>query len=428
MGLFSSRNSSEGLEGVVSEYSLENNPKHISYYDAKNLIQTEISKYQDQFEGTEFPELKIEKKENEISVDYRLSKDTNLYDTIKIFASKVGKAEVTTSLSSIYFAYNDERVFIHEDTYFGHSISITKRNDFTPEEIDAIVETYIAGNKQKNKQKSPKERLKELGIEVYDSNQKFSWDDIAGYDEVKQEIKDTVILPLQNPEIYENIAKGTRVRYESVRPKAVLFEGPPGTGKTTTARIIANESESSMIYVPVESIMTKWYGESERNLSCIFSSAQDIGNSIIFLDEIDSLATSRENDLHEASRRVLSVLLRKIDGFDPNDNTLLIGATNRKEDLDPALLSRFDLSVNFPLPNLEERVGIFTSYAKQLSNDELKQLADLSKGMSGRNIKDVCEHSERRWASKRIREIVNEELPNIDEYIQSISSRQNSKI
>ena len=268
----------------------------------------------------------------------------------------------------------------------------------------------------------------ELGVTIYDSNDGFNWDYIAGYGDVKQEIRDTVLLPLQHPQIYESITKGTRKKYETIRPKAVLFEGPPGTGKTTSARIIAGESESPMVYVPVESIMTKWYGESERNLAGVFDACSDLGNSLIFLDEIDSLATSREGNLYEATRRVLSVLLRKIDGFEPNDKTILIGATNRKQDLDPALISRFDVSIHFHLPNLEERVGIFRNYAKQFSDADLKNLAQESEGSSGRNIKDICEHSERRWASKLLRKDESAELPPLEEYLSSLKTRRKNGI
>ena len=427
MKLFGSKQLYEnGLEEVILEDDITDT-NSISYHSAKSLIKEEIAKYSNQFQGTEFPELTIDRKGDETEIRYRISKSANLYKIVNIFAEKLGNVNLRTSFSSSTLTYEDSRIFINEDFYFGHSINLTKKDSFTTQEIDAIIETYVEGNKQ-NEMNSPKERLERLGVTIFDSEDKLDWDYIAGYEHVKQEIKDTVILPLKNPDIYESIAKGTRKKYESVRPKAILFEGPPGTGKTTSARIIASTADSSMIYVPVESIMTKWYGESEKNLSEIFSSAQELGNSIIFLDEIDSLAVSREKDLHEASRRILSVLLRKIDGFEPNDNTLLIGATNRKNDLDPALISRFDLSVYFPLPNLEERVGIFGNYAKQLSENELKELANLSEGVSGRNIKDICEHSERRWASKRIRSLVNEDLPTLDEYISSINSRQNSEI
>ena len=114
-----------------------------------------------------------------------------------------------------------------------------------------------------------------------------------------------------------------------------------------------------LIYMPLEAIMSKFYGESENKLAEIFEAAQAMGKCILFIDEIDSLATSREAGLHEATRRILSTLLRKIDGFESDGEVLVVCATNRKKDLDPALVSRIDLSVRFDLPDAMTRGLIF---------------------------------------------------------------------
>ena len=115
--------------------------------------------------------------------------------------------------------------------------------------------------------------------------------------------------------------------------------------------------------MPIESIMTKYYGESENRFAEIFEAAKALGRSIIFIDEVDALASSREGGIHEASRRILSTLLRKIDSFESEGEVLVICATNRSKDLDPALLSRLDISIKFDLPDERARALIFQRYA-----------------------------------------------------------------
>lgn len=149
------------------------------------------------------------------------------------------------------------------------------------------------------------------------------------------------------------------MKNETNRPKCVLFEGPPGCGKTTSAKIISQQVNIPLVYMPLEAIMSKYYGESESRLAEIFESAQAMGSVILFIDEIDALATSRESGLHEATRRILSTLLRKIDSFESDGEVLVICATNRKKDLDPALVSRLDLAIKFDLPGAHTRALIF---------------------------------------------------------------------
>lgn len=136
-------------------------------------------------------------------------------------------------------------------------------------------------------------------------NANIAWENIAGYNQQKREIEDTILLALQSPEVYDDIARGTRCKFETNRPRAVLFEGPPGTGKTSCARVIANQAGVPLLYVPLEIIMSKYYGESERLLGKVFSLANDIPDgAIVFLDEVDSFATARDGETHEATRRL----------------------------------------------------------------------------------------------------------------------------
>jgi len=270
-------------------------------------------------------------------------------------------------------------------------------------------------------------QLRSMGAQVFPPGNKevMDWGVLAGYEDQKRQIEDCLLYPLLRPEVYNRLAEHTRHSFQSNRPRAVLFEGPPGTGKTTSARVISSQASVPLVYVPLESVMSKWFGESEGLLARVFSAANDLGGAIIFIDELDSLGGSRERgDMHEASRRMLSVLLREMDGFDASRRAIVIGATNRKSDLDAALLSRFDLVINFGLPDTNCRRLILARYARHLSPADLEALAGRTAGLAGRDLRDVAEHTERRWASKIIRgEVAESSLPPLGEYVRSAESR-----
>ncbi|PKU85346.1 26S protease regulatory subunit S10B like B [Dendrobium catenatum] len=196
----------------------------------------------------------------------------------------------------------------------------------------------------------------------------------------------------------------------------------------------ANGLGVPMLYVPLEVVMSKYYGESERLFGNVFSLANDLPDgAIIFLDEVDSFAITRDSEMHEATRRILSVLLRQIDGFEQEKRVLVIAATNRKQDLDPALISRFDSIIAFGLPDDQTRAEIAAQYAKHLKESELVQFASVTEDMSGRDIKDICLQAERHWASKLIRgQVANNSaearLPPLEEYIKSAKQRQEAQL
>ncbi|KAG1364027.1 putative ATPase family AAA domain-containing protein 1-B [Cocos nucifera] len=296
-------------------------------------------------------------------------------------------------------------------------IEFIKQGSFSFKELDAMVSALkLAGRKDVKKSlgKSPQgyefkrdnkhgvssvekavSALEAMGVRVYGFDDTcgtpmdgmISWNNIAGYDQQKREIEDTILLALQSPEVYDDIARGTR------------------TGKTSSARVIAKQAGVPLLYVPLEVIMSKYYGESERLLGNVFSLANELPNgAIIFLDEID--------------------------GFEQEKQVVVIAATNRKQDLDPALISRFDSMISFGLPDQQTREEISAQYAKHLKKSELVQFASATEEMSGRDIRDVCQQAERHWASKVIRGQAPKDvegginLPPIEEYIKCAEQRR----
>ena len=271
-----------------------------------------------------------------------------------------------------------------------------------------------------NNNSDPIAGLESLGVEVithsianddnnHDDNSektKLDWSAMAGNSEIKREVHETIIDCLKYPDVYDKVARSTRhLSKEKNTPKAVLFEGPPGTGKTLVARIISSICNKPMIIIRVESIVSKWYGDSEKKLGEILELANQIeGGSIIFIDEIDAMAGSRDNSsMHEATRRMLSVMLQHLEGFEGRSKSLLIAASNRKSDLDAALLSRFDLISKFDLPDEDTRKQIYSHFARHLPEEVIENLAANAQGFSARDIKEVCLHAERKWAAKIIR-------------------------
>ncbi|CAH0477100.1 unnamed protein product [Peronospora belbahrii] len=328
-------------------------------------------------------------------------------------------------IDAVVSAYKEIYSYANVAAFFRQDLEQRRKNAFIGRGRNPSTSTAAVAPDSKEE---AIQQLQSLGIDVFEPTQSedsLTWDSLAGYENVKLEIDDTVVLALQNPELYERIAQKTRCRYESNRPRAVLFEGPPGTGKTLSARIIAQQAGIPMIHIPIESVVSKWYGDSEKKMSAIFDACEKLDGAIIFIDEIDALAGDRSGGtMHEASRRILSVLLQKVEGFASAKKTTVVCATNRKQDLDAALISRFDLSIRYDLPDEKTRRAVFARYAKQLSDEDLRQLAAVSPQLSCRDIKEICEYAERKWASKVLKKVETMELPTLHAYMEAVKTHK----
>jgi SpoVK/Ycf46/Vps4 family AAA+-type ATPase len=181
-----------------------------------------------------------------------------------------------------------------------------------------------------------------------------------------------------------------------------------------------------MVYLPLEAVQSKYYGEAERQLAAVFTACDALpGGCLLFLDEVDALATRRGGEMHEATRRSLSVLLRRMDSLEAAGRTVLVTATNRPQDLDPALLSRFDATVVFGLPDAAARAAIVRRFARQLADAEVQALAAATDGCSGRDLRDIAEAAERRTAAAIIRGALQEgALPGAQAYLAAAEERR----
>ena len=214
------------------------------------------------------------------------------------------------------------------------------------------------------------------------------WEDIGDLEQVKQELREAVEWPLKYPDLFKRL--GIKP------PKGILLYGPPGTGKTLLAKAVANESEANFISVKGPEILSKWVGESEKAVREIFQRAREAAPCIIFFDELDAIAPRR--GLHTDSGvtdRIVNQLLTEMDGIQILKDVVVIGATNRPDILDPALLrpGRFDRIIYVPPPDIEGRYQIFQIHTREmpLADDvDLRKLAEMTEGYTGADIEALC--------------------------------------
>lgn len=230
----------------------------------------------------------------------------------------------------------------------------------------------------------------------------ITYDDVGGLDEELRRIREMIELPLKHPELFERLGIGA--------PKGVLLYGPPGTGKTLMAEAVANESGAALFSVRGPEIIGQYYGQSEERLREIFKEAAENAPSIVFLDEIDSIAPNRNDVYGEVERRVVAQLLTLMDGLDDRGNVIVIGATNREDSIDPALRrpGRFDREIEIGIPGRKSRADILSVHLRDmpLTPDVTpEKLAALTQGFVGADLAALCREAAMNCLSSRMNEL-----------------------
>lgn len=226
-----------------------------------------------------------------------------------------------------------------------------------------------------------------------------TYEDIGGLKGEIQKVREMIELPLRHPEIFEKLGVEA--------PKGVLLYGPPGTGKTLLAKAVANESSAHFISISGPEIMSKFYGESEARLREIFKEAKEKAPTIVFIDEIDSIAPKREEVTGEVERRVVSQLLSLMDGLEARGKVIVIAATNRPNAIDPALRrpGRFDREIEIKVPDKKGRLEVLQIHTRHMplvADVDLEKLSAVSHGFVGADLEYLCKEA----AMKTLRRVL----------------------
>ncbi|MFL6503501.1 MAG: CDC48 family AAA ATPase [Nitrososphaera sp.] len=238
---------------------------------------------------------------------------------------------------------------------------------------------------------------------------RVSYEDIGGLKNEVQKVREMIELPLRHPEIFD------RIGIEA--PKGVLLHGPPGTGKTLLAKAVASETNANFYSISGPEIMSKFYGESEERLRDVFKEAEENAPSIIFIDEIDSIAPKREEVSGDVEKRVVSQLLTLMDGIQSRGKLVVIGATNRPNAIDPALRrpGRFDREIDIGIPDEQGRLDILLIHSRGMPMTDdvnLESIAKVTHGFVGADLEALSKEAAMR-SLRRILPEINLEQPKI---------------
>ncbi|MBD3194004.1 MAG: proteasome-activating nucleotidase [Candidatus Lokiarchaeota archaeon] len=308
---------------------------------------------------------------------------------IDILDENKGKAIVKSSTGPS-FVVNASRKVKNEKLKTGMRVALNQRTFAIMELLPTKLDPFVKG------------------MEVIDSIPDTSYNDVGGLEEQLMEVRETVELPLKRPELFKKVGIDP--------PKGVLLYGPPGTGKTLVAKAVAHETEASFIRIIGSELVQKFIGEGARLVREVFNLAKKKAPSILFIDELDAIGSQRLKIATSGDRevqRTLMQLLSELDGFEARGDVKIIGATNRVDILDPALLrpGRFDRMIEFPIPSEEARKVIFNIHTRELNVSDdvnIKRFVKITDGATGADIKAICTEAGM-FAIRKTTEVITQE-------------------
>ena len=291
-------------------------------------------------------------------------------------------------LATITEVFDDNRVGIQGTV--GHELLVNCPGSIDKDKLEAGSRVALNQETLSVVEVFPAKRDEDISAMEIEEKPNITYNDIGGLKKQITEVKETVELPLNEPEKFEEIGIDP--------PKGILLYGPPGTGKTLLAKAVANKTNATFIKLVASEFVNKYLGEGSRYVREVFELAREKTPAIIFIDEIDAIGTKRMESTNGADRevqRTLMQLLAELDGFDTRGDVGIIGATNRPDILDPALLrpGRFDRAIEVPNPNKESRRKILEIHTNKMKLDEnldFDTISELTEGFSGADLKAVC--------------------------------------
>ncbi|QLH74863.1 MAG: CDC48 family AAA ATPase [Methanomassiliicoccales archaeon] len=356
-----------------------------------------------------------------IRIDGHIRRNANVGLDDKVAIRKI----VVKSAQKMTFAPLEEMKIMGGEEYLGQALEgrVVTRGDVVElnvmgRRIDLAVVSYHPAADAAMIQRDTEIKISDKPAkDTLSKIPKVTYEDIGGLGDEVKKVREMIELPLRHPELFE------RLGVEA--PKGVLLHGPPGTGKTLLAKAVAGETNANFVSIGGPEIMSKFYGESEERLREIFKQAEENAPTIIFIDEIDSIAPKRDEVTGETERRIVAQLLALMDGLESRGKVVVIGATNRPNALDPALRrpGRFDREIEISIPNKEGRLEILQIHTRGMPLDEdvdLARLAALTHGYAGADLQALAKEA----AMRSLRRV----LPDLDLEMDSIPAEVLNKL